>query len=238
MDVLFTLQVYPLNLEIHFVGGGGYPSKTEIDRIADEKAEEIANRLRAEGEIPYVIPNGCKAIHGAYGYAGCVLETVTQMREIGLAPTHIVGAIGTSSTYTGLVLGAHLFTHGEAEAIGIGVVAIPSADLKARIAAQLDEACETLGLDPAIPHEAIHVRDDYVGDGYGLPTGAMRDAVLSVARSEGIILDPVYTGKAMAGLIDLVRTGRFERDDVVVFLHTGGVPGLFAEAQTETFLSA
>ena len=221
--------------EIHFVGADGYPSKFKIDRIADKAAADLAERLRAEGEVPYVIPNGCRAIHGAYGYAGCVLEIVSQLRELGLAPTKLLTAIGTSSTYIGLVLGAHLCTHGEADAIGVSVVDTDPADIARRVADQLDEACETLSIDPPVPHDAIHVLGDYVGDDYGVPTDAMRAAVLRVARCEGIVLDPVYTGKAISGLIDLVEKGRLGADDIVVFLHTGGVGGLFADAQIGTF---
>jgi L-cysteate sulfo-lyase len=223
--------------EIHFVGGDGYPSKKELDRIADEKAAQIAARLEAAGETPYIIPNGCKAIHGAFGYAGCVLETVTQLRAAHLAADAIVSAVGTSSTLTGLILGSHLYARGEIDVIGISV-ANPADALAARIAVQLAEAVERLELDLEIPSSSIEILDDYVGAGYGIPTDAMKEAVLSTARSEGVILDPVYTGKAMSGLIDLVRSGRFSEDDVVVLLHTGGIPGLFAEPQVETFQSA
>lgn len=220
--------------EIHFVGAEGFPSKGELDRIADAEADRIATRLRAEGEIPYIIPNGCRAIHGAFGYAGCMLEVVSQLRALQLAPTAIVSAVGTSSTLTGLILGSYLYTQGETEILGISV-ANPADPLTERIAAQLDEAVERLELDLTIPRSAIRILDDYVGAGYGQPTDAMRDAVLLTARTEGIVLDPVYTGKAMAGLIDLIEDGRFAEDDVVVFLHTGGVPGLFADPQMEAF---
>jgi len=220
--------------EIHFIGSSGYPSKAEVDRVADEKVEEIVDRLKTEGETPYVIPNGCRAIHGALGYSGCVLEVVGQLHELNLAPSAIVTAIGTSSTHTGLILGSHLYAHGEIDAIGISV-ATATEDLVDRIDRQLAEAVELLVIDRPIPRTSIQVIDDYVGPGYGIPTDAMRDTVLRVARSEGIVLDPVYTGKAMAGLIDLIEHGRFGAEDVVVFLHTGGVPGLFADTQTGTF---
>lgn len=223
--------------EIHFVGGSGYPSKADVDRIADERVEEIVERLRAHGETPYVIPNGCKAIHGALGYSGCVLEVLTQLHPLNLAPSAIVTAIGTSSTYTGLVLGSHLYSQGKIDALGISV-ATATEDLVGRIDRQLTEAVGFLEIDRLVPSESIHVIDDYVGPGYGIPTAAMRDAVFRVARSEGIVLDPVYTGKAMAGLIDLIERGHFSSEDVVVFLHTGGVPGLFADAQSETFANA
>jgi len=224
--------------EIHFVGAEGFPSKTEVDRIADDKVEEIVERLKAQGETPYVIPNGCKAMHGALGYAGCVLEIVTQLHALGTAPTAILCAVGTSSTQTGLVLGSHLYTHGAAQVHGISVVATPPDELESRIADQLDDACRVLAIHPPVPHDAVRVHGDYVGDGYGLPTDAMHDAVLLTAHTEGIVLDPVYTGKAMSGLIDLVRLGTFTPDDVVVFLHTGGAAGLFADAQVDAFLPA
>jgi L-cysteate sulfo-lyase len=220
--------------EIHFVGADDYPSKGELDRIAEEKAEQIAARLETEGETPYIIPNGCKAIHGAFGYAGCVLETVAQLRAAHLAADAIVSAVGTSSTLTGLILGSHLYARGEIDVIGISV-ANPTDVLTARIAAQLAEAIGQLELDLEIPPSSIEILDEYVGAGYGIPTDAMKEAVLLTARSEGVVLDPVYTGKAMSGLIDLVRNGRFTERDVVVLLHTGGIPGLFAEAQTESF---
>jgi L-cysteate sulfo-lyase len=220
--------------EIHFVEADGYPSKNELDRIADEKAAQIAARLDAKGETPYIIPNGCKAIHGAFGYAGCVLETVTQLQAVNLAPNAIVSAVGTSSTLTGLILGSHLYAQGEIDVIGISVAG-PTDAVTARIVVQLDEAVERLELDLEIPQSSIEILDDYVGAGYGVPTDAMVEAVLLTARSEGVVLDPVYTGKAMSGLIDLIRKGRFTERDVVVFLHTGGIPGLFADTQSETF---
>jgi len=220
--------------EIHFVGGDGYPPKGEIDRLADEKASQIADRLRKEGKVPYFIPNGCRAIHGALGYAGCVLEIVSQLRDRGLAPDAIVTASGTSSTQTGLLLGSYLYGGGEIDVIGISV-ATDRETLTERISRQLDGACANLDIGITIPKDAVRVLDDHIGAGYGLPTEGMREALLLVARTEGIVLDPVYTGKGMAGLIDLIRNGRFHREDTVVFVHTGGTPGLFADSQAGTF---
>lgn len=221
--------------EIHYVGGDGFPSKGELDHVADEKAEEIAERLRTEGEIPYFIPNGCRAIHGAMGYVGCVLEMVGQFQDLQLAPTALFTAIGTSSTHTGLILGAHMFSQDLLAIVGISV-ANASDVLSERIARQLAEAADLFELKTEIPHDAIVVLDQYIGDGYGIPTDAMKEAVLLTARSEGLLLDPVYTGKAMAGLIDRVRAGDYTKDDIVVLLHTGGTPALFANTQIDTFI--
>ena len=220
--------------EIHYVGADGFPSKGELDQVANEKAEEIAQRLRSEGEVPYFIPNGCRAIHGAMGYASCVLEMISQFRDLQLSPTAVFAAVGTSSTHTGLALGAHLFTQDQLVVVGISV-ANASDIVCERISRQLDEASKCLGLHSHVPATAITVLDQYVGEGYGIPTTAMQEAVLLTARAEGILLDPVYTGKAMSGLIDRVRAGDYEDDDVVVLIHTGGTPALFADAQSGTF---
>lgn len=221
--------------EIHYVGTDGFPPKEELDRVADEKAEEIVARLRSEGEVPYFIPNGCHAIHGAMGYAGCVLEVVSQFRDMQLAPTAVFTAVGTSSTYTGLILGAHLFAQDQLDIIGISV-ANASDVVSERVARQLDEAAEVFELESMIRRESIVILDQYIGKGYGVPTAAMKEAVLMTARSEGVLLDPVYTGKAMSGLIDRVRVGDHGKNDIVVLLHTGGIPALFADTQIDTFI--
>jgi len=218
--------------EIHYVDIDGHPEKGEWDEVSAQKAEKVAERLRAAGETPFIIPNGCAAFHGALGYSGCVLEIVAQLREQGLAPTKIVAAIGTSSMLTGLLLGTHLYTHGEAEVLGISVVSTPKDELTAKICGQLDEANRRLALSHPVPHEAVRVLDAYVGEGYGIPSDATYEALVLLARSEGLVLDPVYTGKTMAGLIDLTQRGELAADDVVVFIHTGGIPGLFADEKT------
>jgi D-cysteine desulfhydrase family pyridoxal phosphate-dependent enzyme len=221
--------------EIHFVGADGYPAKGEADRVAEEKVAEIAARLRRAGERPYVIPNGCRALHGALGYAGCVLEIVGQLHERGLAADTLVCAIGTSSTATGLVLGSRLYAEGEIDVLGISV-ATDAGALTERIGRQLAEAAAYLDLEPESPDGALQVLDAYVGPGYGIPTEQMREAVRLVAKAEGILLDPVYTGKAMAGLMDQIRSGRIGEEKTVVFLHTGGAPGLFAAEQARGFV--
>jgi len=219
---------------IRFVSGEVRVTSKAGGSPVDIEAERLAEELRGAGEVPYVIPNGCKALHGALGYAGCVLEIVTQLRERGLPVDAVVAGCGTSSTQTGLILGSWLYTQAEMSVVGISISG-GSVDLCARIDAQLDEAVTHLGIPRSGDRESIVVLDDFVGEGYGVPTEGMKEAVRLVARTEGILLDPVYTGKAMAGLISWVREGRFASDQTVVFLHTGGAPGLFAESQAETF---
>ncbi len=221
----------------------GAASVRFVPRTADQKeppagptpvrkaVEELCTELEMKGERPYVIPNGCRQLHGALGYAPCVREIAMQLHEINLSPDWLVTACGTSSTQGGLVLGSELYCGGEAGVVGISV-SRSTEPLTRRIAEGLDEAYALLGrLEPE--HDIV-VYDRYVGPGYGLPTPEMVEAVTMAARLEGLILDPVYTGKAMAGVIDLVRTGTIRLGDVVVFLHTGGIPGLFASEQAES----
>ncbi len=197
--------------------------------------EALQQELEHAGERPYVIPNGCRALHGALGYAPCVQELVWQLHEINLSPNWIVSACGTTSTQGGLILGSELYCGGEVRVAGISV-SRAGARLVPRICEGLGEAYAFLGR--AEPEHEILIYDAYVGPGYGLPTSEMAEAVRLTARLEGLILDPVYTGKAMAGLIDLARQGMWGRDEIVVFLHTGGIPALFVPEKIDDLRSA
>ncbi len=219
---------------IHFVDSTDHPTRDALIRATEARVHELAEELRRKGEVPYVIPNGCAPLHGALAYAGCVLEMLLQLRELGLAPHAVVTACGTGGTQTGLVLGSLLYTQGQLRVVGISVSA-PAAVLRERIQRNVEEALAFLGIRLDVPESLIEVHDGYVGPGYGIPTPEMRGAVLLVSRTEGIVLDPVYTGKAMAGLVDLVKKGAFRSEGAVVFLHTGGVPALFADTQAPTF---
>ncbi|HDL85981.1 MAG TPA: pyridoxal-phosphate dependent enzyme, partial [Candidatus Acetothermia bacterium] len=195
----------------------------------EEKVSEIEEQLRSNGEVPYYIPNGCRSLHGALGYAGCVREVVEQLHGLNLAPDYFVSACGSVSTQTGLMLGSELYCQAQAKVIGISVSRDQDYITK-KLTASVAEAHAFLGLE-GLPAAEIIAYDDYIGEGYGIPTPEMKEAVSLVARKEGIFLDPVYTGKAMAGLIDLIRHGELRKGENVIFIHTGGVPGMFAEAQ-------
>lgn len=220
--------------EIRWVDPRNYSTREELVRATEERAEELAEELRRRGEVPYLIPNGCNPLHSALAYAGCVLEILEQMRAMNLAPDVIVTACGTAGTQSGLVLGSLLFAQGQIRVVGISVSAKSEA-LRERIRRNVQEALRFLEVEIPVPEKAIEVYDGYVGPGYALPTPAMREAVELLARTEGILLDPVYTGKAMAGLLDLGQRGVFKSGENVVFLHTGGVPALFADTQAPTF---
>jgi len=222
--------------EIRYVPGGASAKESKDASWAwdEQEVSQLLERLRRTGETPYYIPNGCRALHGALGYSGCILEIIQQLHERGTAADAVVTACGTTSTQTGLILGATLYGRGDIDVLGISVAASRDV-LVQRITDGLKEACAVLEIGHPWADEQIIIHDGYIGEGYGQPTDAMIDAVRLVARTEGIVLDPVYTGKAMAGLIDLIRKGDLSKDDVVVFLHTGGAPGLFAPEQAAAF---
>ena len=220
--------------EIHYTGGALYSDHKKTVSQLEEKVKKLERDLRERGESPYYIPNGCRAIHGALGYSTCVLEIVSQLRELNLAPDYIVTACGTSGTQTGLILGSSLYAQGETKVLGMSI-SESKEELSERVEQSLAEVVDFLNLKQEIDKKTITVYDDYIGEAYGKGSDQMKEAVQLVARKEGIILDPVYTGKAMAGLIDLIRKGQLKKDEIVVFLHSGGVAGLFADEQITAF---
>ena len=199
-----------------------FPNGTDLDLAADSLAAE----LRETGRIPYVIPVGGSNALGALGYVVCALELLEQAKKQRLSIDHLVLATGSAGTQAGLLAGLHLQ---KSDISVLGICVSRSAEEQEKMVRTLcGETLELLECKRALPGEAVRANGDYVGQGYGLPTRGMIKAVALAARCEGLLLDPVYTGKAMAGLVDLVRHGHFEDDDNLVFLHTGGSPALFA----------
>ncbi len=188
--------------------------------------EEVGERLRGEGAKPYVIPGGGSNATGALGYAHVALELLAQANELGLRIDRLVHATGSAGTQAGLVAGLEALNSG-IRVLGIGV-RLPRDRQEANVFKLAQATAEKLGYAGGVKREAVEANCDYVGEGYGIPTAGMAEAVTMLARLEGIFLDPVYSGKGMAGLIDLIRKGQFEPDENIVFLHTGGQVGLFA----------
>jgi len=187
--------------------------------------EAVAAKLAADGRRAYVIPGGGSNPVGALGYVNAALELVNQSAELGLRIDHLVHATGSAGTQAGLVVGLQGL-NSKIRLLGVGVRA--PRDKQESMVHEL--GCRTwdlLGLRGQLPREAVAANCDYVGGGYGVPTPGMVEAVTLLAQTEGLLLDPVYSGKGMAGLIDLVRKGQFEKNENVVFLHTGGSVALF-----------
>jgi L-cysteate sulfo-lyase len=187
--------------------------------------EAFAESLKAKGKKPYVIPGGGSNPIGALGYVNAALEITYQLNEIGLKATHLVLATGSAGTHAGLIAGLKIL-NSPLKVIGFGVRA-PKEKQEQMV---YDLACRTaamLGHEGAVQREDVFADCNYVGAGYGLPTEGMVEAVKMLAQTEGLLFDPVYTGKGLSGLIDWVRHDRFTKDDTVIFLHTGGSAALF-----------
>ena len=186
--------------------------------------EAAAAEARAAGRTPFIVPLGASTALGAAGFARGVEEVLATPYR----PTTIIHSTSSGGTQAGLIIGCALYGL-QARVIGVSADD-PSAALADTIARLLADASVLLGAQLATigATAPIEVDDTHVGDGYGIPTRASVEATELVARSEGIVLDPVYTAKAMAGLIARVRAGHWRRDDTVLFWHTGGTPGFFA----------
>lgn len=181
--------------------------------------EEVARELETKGHRPYVIPLGGSTPLGAYAYIEAMREFAAQCRSLGVSPSAILHASSSGGTQTGLVVGC-LAARLPARVVGISADETRE-DLSLMVADLAIPLAERSGL-PAPGKELIEVLDDYVGEGYGIPTSASGEATRLFARHEGIVLDPTYSAKAAAGMIDLIRHGRFLREETVCFWHTGG----------------
>jgi L-cysteate sulfo-lyase len=209
-----------LGAKIRTVAGG-----TDMNQALAEVAAEVAER----GGRPYVIPGGGSNIIGALGYVECALELVAQANEAGLEIDRIVTATGSAGTHAGLVAGLAVMG-ADIPVLGIGVRA-PKDVQEANVFKLAQDTADLLGHRDRVTREMVVADCDFVGAGYGLIDEAVIEGLKLVARTEGLLMDPVYTGKAIKGLIALSKLGRFD-GETVVFLHTGGAQGLFGY-QTE-----
>ncbi len=208
--------------ELHGATHEGRPGGSDMAAEMDA----VAERLRAEGARPYVIPGGGSDPTGALGYVNCAFEVMHQINERGLHVDHLVHATGSAGTQAGLVTGLKLINAG-LPVLGIGVRVARDAQ-EANVLRLCETTSEHLGHAGLVTAGDVVANCDYVGEGYGIPAPSTIEAIRMLAELEGILLDPVYSGKGMAGLIDLVRQGHFEKGQRIVFLHTGGAAALFA----------
>jgi L-cysteate sulfo-lyase len=196
------------------------PGSSNAETVMEERAEA----LRGEGRRPYVIPVGGSNAVGALGYVECACELSAQAHGMSLVIDALIHASASHGTQAGLVVGLAV-AGAEARLLGVGVSG-SAQQARANVERIAAATCESLGSPPR--YAEIEVDDRFVGEGYGIPTPEGLAAIQLLARLEGLLLDPVYTGKAMAGLVAMIREGRFSDKQNVVFLHTGGWPALFA----------
>ena len=188
---------------------------------------EVAAAERAAGRVPYVIPVGGSSGVGVCGYIGGTAELVAQLAELAIRPSRLYYASGSRGTQAGLTLGAKLCA-APYEAYGVAVSAGEPEKIE-RAKRIANEAAALVGLPERLEREDLFTDQNFIGDGYGIPTAAGLEAIALVARSEAILLDPCYTSKAAAAMIAHVRSGAVTPDQTIVFLHTGGMPALFTE---------
>jgi D-cysteine desulfhydrase len=192
--------------------------------------EEIAGHLRKEGKNPYIIPYGGSNAAGATGFVVAMEELLLQ-KESG-AVSHIVVASSSGGTQAGLVVGGRAAGFpGTIIGISIDKGERGPEKYETELVRLSTEIASHIGLETGFDEKDFLVRYEYLGEGYGIPGEPEREAIRLTATTEGILLDPVYTGRAMAGLIDMIRRKDFSPSDTVLFWHTGGAPALFAYAR-------
>lgn len=188
--------------------------------------EDIAEEVRDSGGEPYVIPTGGSNPIGAIAYSNAMLEIISQAVQMCAKVDHVVFSSGSGGTQGGLLFGAKsLNFQGRVLGISDGASRDP---LVHRVVEIANGCARLIDSHVSVSLKDVDFLDQYAGKGYGVLQKEVVDAIRTVAEAEGILLDPVYTGKAMWGLIDLVHQGYFDKDETVVFIHTGGTPALFA----------
>jgi len=187
--------------------------------------EAVADKLRAAGRKVYTIPGGGSNPTGALGYVNCAFELLAQANSGNLRIDHLVHATGSAGTQAGLITGLKAM-NAQIPLLGIGVRA-PKDRQEENVFNLACATAEKLGCAGVVARGDVVANTDYVGEGYGIPTESGLEAIRMFAELEAILLDPVYSAKGAAGLIDLIRKGHFKKGERVVFLHTGGAAGLF-----------
>lgn len=210
----------------HILGANIKMVKLGINEESTQAINELYSELKGKGYKPYVIPAGGETALGAIGYYKAFMEILYQTEELNLSFNYIVHATGGGATQAGLVLGAKT-TNSKIKIIGVNVGAYSGEKLKKDIVNLANKAAEIMDLNVKVHEGDVIVNDNYTFGGYGLASKEVVEAIKLAAHTESIILEPVYTGKAMAGLIDLARRKIVKNGDNVLFIHTGGIPGIF-----------
>jgi L-cysteate sulfo-lyase len=216
-------EEYDGNHLLHFLLGSEIkvvPSRSK----ADELMNELAADLRLRGRRPYIISFAGSTPLGVAGYINAVLEILTQCFQRGIKLDYVVHATGSGGTQAGLILGAKAFNTGM-KVLGISVS--KSENRFEAITRLVTASAKFFEIHLPLGKEDVHVFDEYVGEGYGVISKEVVETINRVAKAEGIFLDPVYSGKAMVGLLDLIGKNYFDTEDNVLFLHTGGTAALF-----------
>ena len=208
-----------LGAEIRFTGA---PERSSVDGYINKVADELESR----GKRPYPIPRGGACALGALGHVIAVRELQLQCEQFGIEPDAIVFPLGSGGTFAGWLLGLRLL--GLDWKIESFTVSREPAEVAEQVAALATEAAGLLDVDMSFTRADAPVHGGFIGEGYGIPSPEGSAAIRTASRSAGLLLDPTYTGKAMAGYLDGLARGKFNHYDTVIFIHTGGEPAFFA----------
>jgi D-cysteine desulfhydrase len=236
-----------LGLECHLVLGGEEPEQPQGNLLLDKvygchihwagenrKGEDIpalVAQLKAEGKKPYVIPYGGSNELGAIAFIEAYKELNAQREALKVDFSHIIFASSSGATHAGLMLGNKILqTHSQIIGINIDKGEMDKVPFDEHIVSLANSTAQFIAADYQFTADDLILNSDYVGDGYGVIGELEKEAIALTAQNEGILLDPVYTGRAMGGLIDMIRTEQIKATDNVLFWHTGGAPALFAYA--------
>jgi len=234
-----------LGLECHLVLGGVEPEKFEGNLLLDKifacnihwaginrKGEDIpqlVERLKAKGKKPYIVPYGGSNELGALAFVEALKELEEQRQSINASFIHIIFASSSGGTHAGLML-ANKILHSPYQITGINIDKgeTDTVPFNQYIVELANSTAKLINEDYTFTGADLMLSDDYIGEGYGVIGTLENEAISLTAQTEGILLDPVYTGRAMGGLIDMIRSGKIKKTDNVLFWHTGGAPALFA----------
>ncbi|MEO6846832.1 MAG: D-cysteine desulfhydrase family protein [Chthoniobacterales bacterium] len=234
-----------LGLECHLALGGAAPALSRGNLLLDElfgahihwsgnhrKGEmlsQIADTLRQKGKRPYLIPYGGSNAIGALGFVEAAVEIHHQLAAQGITKANIVTASSSGGTQSGMTVGAHLLeADWQIHAIGIDKSEAGDQPYPTRLTDIANEAASKIGSESCYSEKDFIVHTGYLGEGYGVISDMERSAIRFLAQTEGLIVDPVYTGRAFAGCLDLLKKRELEANIPTIFWHTGGVPALFA----------
>jgi len=205
------------------------PHEAVFSKEMLEKLDQVSDALRAKGYYPFIIRHALPDVSvllSSVGWVNAAHEVLQQLESQNINAQYIVLATATGGTQSGLIVGSK-FLKADYRILGVSTWKRKD-EIESLIVGRANAVSEFLKLGMSVTPSDVEVSDEYIGSGYGVPNKECIDAIKLVAKTEGVFLDPVYTGKTMAGLIDLVRKGRFTSKDTIVFIHTGGIPALFA----------
>ncbi len=232
-------------LDCHLVLGGKAPDILDGNLLLDdilgakihwtgplrkgETIPDIAAKLSDQGKKPYVIPYGGSNEVGATGFIEAIKELKLQLDETNTQISHIVFASSSGGTHAGMMIGNSMFAQNKIKLIGIGIDKEEAGDepFEEHVVNLANSTCEKLNINVKYTSNDIIIKNDYLGDGYGIVGDLERRAIRLLAETEGILVDPVYTGRTMGGLIDMIEKNEFSTSDTVLFWHTGGSPAIF-----------